>query len=157
MAGTALSASVGSGCANQAADVGLVQIFLNVMRGIQKKPLLKVDGVCGAPTIAAIREFQAQFTGHADGRVDPNGRTLRTLIFSYMAVMRLGVDIYPFPPSFGRLAMEERPDGVALGRFLRDGLNDLERGIASLLKARPGASPGAGPNQPSSPGAIDVS
>jgi hypothetical protein len=57
--GSVLSASVGAGGANQAPDVGLVQILLNVMRGMQDKTLLAVDGIPGPLTIAAIREFQS--------------------------------------------------------------------------------------------------
>jgi peptidoglycan hydrolase-like protein with peptidoglycan-binding domain len=111
-----------------------VQILLNVFRGLQEKPLLSVDGVAGPLTIGAIREFQEKFTSAADGRVDPNGPTLRLLVYAYITTMRLGAyRMRKFPPTWTRLAMEERVPPVFLGDVIRTGLTDLKTGITPLL------------------------
>jgi peptidoglycan hydrolase-like protein with peptidoglycan-binding domain len=140
--GSVLSASVGAGGANQAPDVGLVQILLNVMRGMQDKTLLAVDGIPGPLTIAAIREFQTEFAPTIDGRVDPGGRTLHLLIYSYISIIRLGVKgLGTFPPSFGTLPFEERIDAGELGDVLRNALLDIKRGITPMLRAGPAPAP----------------
>jgi len=71
-----LGGSVGAGGKNDAADVTLVQQLL-LERGEDPGP---VDGDCGPRTIAAIRAFQGRFLARPDGRVDPNGRTIRELL-----------------------------------------------------------------------------
>lgn len=149
MAGpSVLSASVGAGGGNAAGDVGLVQILLNVMRGLQKKPLLAVDGVAGPLTIAAIKDFQTQFSSSVDGRIDPTGPTIRRLIFAYITTMRIGVDsMKPFPPSFAVLAAQERPSAASLGEALRIGLTGIKQGITPFLKAT-AAPPRPKPSQP---------
>lgn len=137
-----LSGSVGEGGANRSPDVGLVQILLNVMRGMQSKVLLPVDGSCGPRTVAAIREFQKEFAPATDGRVDPGGATLRLLIYSYITIMRMGVyGLGQFPPWFGHLTFNAQPETRELGMMLRDGLNDIKRGITPLLKGASGSSP----------------
>lgn len=76
-----ISRAVGRGVANpNRDDVKLVQQLLNQHR----KPPLRQIAVNGSPdqeTIAAIEEFQARVVKMArpDGRVDPNGATLRKL------------------------------------------------------------------------------
>jgi hypothetical protein len=64
-------------------DVTVVQELLNRVPQTSGGPPVKlqVDGVCGPMTRDAIQKFQMrQFGfGGADGRVDPNGRTLAKL------------------------------------------------------------------------------
>lgn len=65
--------SVGKGGANRAADVHLVQKWLNQvsdLSGGPEKPLAE-DGRIGAKTIAAISRFQNTQLGFSDGRIDP--------------------------------------------------------------------------------------
>lgn len=145
-----LSAAVGAGGGNQPNDVGLVQILLNVMRGVQRKSLLQVDGIAGPRTIEAIKEFQSQFGRRADGRVDPSGPTLRLLIYAYISVMRLGVcRMSPFPPAFSELAGRDRPHPSAIGDLLAMGLSDLRRGLTPFLKSRaPGQKQQPAPQEP---------
>lgn len=73
-----ISAPVGAGSKskNKKEDVEAVQKGLN-----QFNYNLKVDGDCGAKTIAAIRDFQTKHLGNSnpDGRVDPGGRTWTAL------------------------------------------------------------------------------
>lgn len=70
-----ISASVGASGQNRHADVSIVQRLL-VRNGVNPGP---VDGRCGPNTVRAIIEFQSRFTARPDGRVDPNGTTLRHL------------------------------------------------------------------------------
>jgi hypothetical protein len=79
-----ITASVGrAGGANFPNDVKVVQQLLNNVPENAGGPHVKlqVDGVCGPMTKDAIQKFQVrQFGwGGADGRVDPNGRTLAKL------------------------------------------------------------------------------
>lgn len=144
-----LSGSVGSGGVNQRSDVGLVQILLNVMRGMQNKSLLMVDGICGPLTLAAIREFQTEFASTTDGRVDPHGPTLHLLIYSYMTILRLGAKgLTKFPASFGTLVFEERIDAKELGEVIREALTDIKRGITPMLR---GGGPAPKPPTPPAP------
>jgi peptidoglycan hydrolase-like protein with peptidoglycan-binding domain len=73
--------SVGRGGTNDPQDVGIVQKLLNYVgqwQGIPEEPL-KVDGIVGPKTLAAILAFQKRFCKVADGRVDANKQTIRTL------------------------------------------------------------------------------
>ena len=72
--------SVGKQGVNHALDVKTVQAQLNAQAPATRTKLV-VDGKCGAKTIAAISDFQKVVLGliQPDGRVDPNGRTLRAL------------------------------------------------------------------------------
>lgn len=74
--GISISASVGRGGDNLEADVRLVQQSLNEL--IPEKPL-KVDGKCGAKTIAKIEQFQRGFMPKPDGRIDPGGQSIKRL------------------------------------------------------------------------------
>ena len=70
-----INGSVGSGGDNGADDVRIVQDLLNRAAGAG----LDVDGDCGPRTVGAITEYQKGFTARPDGRVDPEGLTLRKL------------------------------------------------------------------------------
>jgi len=75
-----ISGSVGSGGLNRRADVLAVQKLINANLPIPLAPL-EEDGVCGPKTIFAIGEYQRRNLqmNPADGRVDPNGATFRSL------------------------------------------------------------------------------
>jgi peptidoglycan hydrolase-like protein with peptidoglycan-binding domain len=70
--------SVGEKGKNNHADVRLVQRLLNDYIDDPTR-LLKVDGIVGPKTLAAIRDFQTNATGVVDGRVDPNGPAIKKL------------------------------------------------------------------------------
>ena len=70
-----IDGSVGAGGQNRGADVRVVQDLLNRGAGAR----LEVDGECGSLTTSAITEYQKGFTRRPDGRVDPDGLTLRKL------------------------------------------------------------------------------
>ncbi len=76
-----ISGSVGINGKNAKADVLTVQTLLNQARGKTGGPPAPIgtDGVFGPETAGAINRFQSRNFGWADGRVDPNGRTLTTL------------------------------------------------------------------------------
>lgn len=79
-----ISASVGNGGANRKADVEAIQQALNSISPIAGGPTvkLKVDGIVGPKTIAAILNFQKANLGLTqDGKVDVNGSTLQRINF----------------------------------------------------------------------------
>jgi len=72
-----IEASVGVGCANQPADVKIVQILLNMH---EANPALATDGFYGNNTITAIKTFQAaKGQSQPSGRVDVGDATVRLL------------------------------------------------------------------------------
>jgi hypothetical protein len=75
-----ISASVGRNGVNRRNDVSTVQQLINNRLPIPLRPLI-VDGRCGPLTIGAIEEIQRRSLrmNPPDGRVDPNGATLRAL------------------------------------------------------------------------------
>lgn len=70
-----INGPVGAGGMNGADDVRVVQDLLN--RGSSAG--LDVDGDCGPLTVDAITGYQKGFVRRPDGRVDPEGLTLRKL------------------------------------------------------------------------------
>ncbi len=74
--GVTITGSVGRGGDNRKADTRKIQKTLNE---IYPATLLEVDGQCGSKTIRRIERFQRRFTQKPDGRVDPDGRTLKRL------------------------------------------------------------------------------
>lgn len=80
-AGTGLiTASVGARGVNRRGEVILVQHVFN--RASVGMPALEEDDLIGPVTIGRIREYQTRVLGFAepDGLVDPDGRTLRSLL-----------------------------------------------------------------------------
>jgi hypothetical protein len=78
-----ISRNVGRAAANRHDDVVTVQELLNRVPSSEggPQPKLKVDGLCGPKTKAAIQKFQLHHFGWsgADGRVDPGQRTITKL------------------------------------------------------------------------------
>jgi len=77
---TRIFASVGRNAVNRRDDILTVQQLINDHLPTPLRPL-EVDGKCGPLTIGAIEEIQRRFLhmNPPDGRVDPNGATLRIL------------------------------------------------------------------------------
>lgn len=71
--------SVGAGGSNLANDTRHVQAALDIWSVADKVPSVVVDGIVGPRTIAAIRNFQSRKSLFSDGRVDPNGPTIKRL------------------------------------------------------------------------------
>jgi len=74
--------SVGRNGVNRWEDVRTVQILINLnMEKLASPGPLAENGLIGSRTIGAVEGFQRRVVGLAnpDGRVDPNGRTLRGL------------------------------------------------------------------------------
>ena len=71
-----ITSSVGKSGVNNKIDVKKVQRALNII--FPSLPL-DVDGLCGPKTIRRIIRFQKRFMTNPDGRVDPNGRTLKKI------------------------------------------------------------------------------
>lgn len=78
-----ISGSVGRASANRQSDVATVQELLNQVSQSEggPQPKLKVDGLCGPKTSAAIQKFQLHHFGWsgADGRVEPGHQTIAKL------------------------------------------------------------------------------
>lgn len=93
-----ITKSVGKSGANEKKDVLFVQTSLNAHTKFHKASItpLKQDGLCGPQTIAGIRTFQKDYVGmiRPDGRVDPNGKTLRYLTM-YLAPASLKAENKP--------------------------------------------------------------
>jgi hypothetical protein len=76
-----ISASVGLGGGNAKADVTIIQQFLNSLSTLEGGPamILAEDGICGPKTRAAISKYQTFALGWSDGRIDPQGKTIKAL------------------------------------------------------------------------------
>jgi peptidoglycan hydrolase-like protein with peptidoglycan-binding domain len=74
-----LRTSVGEGGVNRSKDVKYVQFLLCDWRYCEGGVGIVVDGIVGPKTKAEIRAFQSKFTSVADGRVDPNGPSIKAL------------------------------------------------------------------------------
>ncbi len=76
-----INKSVGLQVSNYHEDVKKVQILLNQNRHLSGYPAIEDDSVVGSVTITAIKTFQREVTrfSNPDGRVDPNGKTIKAL------------------------------------------------------------------------------
>jgi peptidoglycan hydrolase-like protein with peptidoglycan-binding domain len=83
-----ISKSVGKGGNNIKKDVRYVQALLNYWRQQNGRPEIKVDGLIGPKTIGAIEDFQRIKTGIVDGRVDPNGPSIKALEAAFESYTR---------------------------------------------------------------------
>lgn len=82
--------AVGHGARNARSDVRLVQHLLNRHR-TPRGALLKIDGIVGPRTMAAIRGFQANVVHllPVDGRIDPGGPSFTALTTAPHSVTNL--------------------------------------------------------------------
>jgi peptidoglycan hydrolase-like protein with peptidoglycan-binding domain len=89
--------SVGRNGVNQKADTLLVQAALNAVPQAAGGPAmpLAADGIVGPLTCAAIRQFQQRwFSGASvDGRVDPDGQSIRKLNELGSTIIRNGTGV----------------------------------------------------------------
>jgi peptidoglycan hydrolase-like protein with peptidoglycan-binding domain len=62
-------------------DIMTVQRLLNALLPAEGGPdlVLAEDGICGPKTQAAINKYQKFAVGFVDGRIDPQGKTIRAL------------------------------------------------------------------------------
>lgn len=74
-----VTGSVGEKGRNIQRDVRCVQELLNVWLEKQVRTLLRVDGIAGPKTIAAIKDFQRFNNFFVDGRIDPDAHTIQAL------------------------------------------------------------------------------
>ena len=86
-----LTNSVGQGGINRKEDVFLVQRLLNDAIGATGQPLLKIDGLAGPKTVAAIKRRQQSAGTPMDGRVDPHGPTFKKLVNDFVQHLASGV------------------------------------------------------------------
>ncbi len=79
-----ISASVGLKGINHSIDVTFIQKLLNAQKIPGETIPLKVDGKIGQKTISRIKVFQKKILHmiKPDGRIDPNGRTIKKLLAS---------------------------------------------------------------------------
>lgn len=100
-----IRSSVGRSGRNTRRDTEIVQTLLNNhLTSIGRKHPLAEDGRAGDKTINAIVRFQQRVVGthQPDGRVDPNGRTIRALNEEPITLVELpqdGTDYYSYAPS----------------------------------------------------------
>jgi peptidoglycan hydrolase-like protein with peptidoglycan-binding domain len=85
--------SVGEGGSNQTADVRIVQRLLNDWLSSANQTELKVDGLAGPKTTAAIVAFQKANIGVADGKVDPGRRTINLLFNQHLSRLLKSIDV----------------------------------------------------------------
>jgi peptidoglycan hydrolase-like protein with peptidoglycan-binding domain len=122
-----IKSSVGFGGTNDPSSVMTVQYLLNCVPAAHggASPELVVDGIIGPKTIGAIRGFQNTWFGHADGRVDPGGKTLHTLqphdplpnhAVTPTDVVKVPAPPAPFTTSASYRAAYKTPGGGAPGK-----------------------------------------
>lgn len=118
---TGVTKSVGKAGANEKSDVLFVQSSLNAYTKFHKASItqLKEDGLCGLKTINAINVFQRDYVGmhKPDGRIDPNGRTLRYLTM-YLS-------------SGNPTAKNKTPQLISASPILLSGINDIHVSYSS--------------------------
>jgi peptidoglycan hydrolase-like protein with peptidoglycan-binding domain len=75
-------ASVGEGGRNQPTDVTLIQQLLTIVAQFPGEDIGpgEINGQCNDRTKRAIRTFQKRLFPAPDGRIDPGGRTMQSLI-----------------------------------------------------------------------------
>lgn len=113
-----LSASVGRGGTNRAADVTLVQNLL-IARGFTS--VGSADGICGDLTVGAIVEYQRGFMRAPDGVVDPGGNTWRHLSASFTGTGESA----PEAAGSSLTRAVRRPDPGSINRGLSSAGNDF--------------------------------
>lgn len=109
-----ISQAVSQSRPSRADDVKVVQQLLNAVPTAAGGPAqrLDVDGICGPKTNAAIVSYQNKNLGWNDGRVDPNGPTIKSL-------MKFVVDSPTVP--YGPVSPEQQANGSSGGSNAVDG------------------------------------
>jgi len=86
-----MKSSVGAGGRNVKADVQYVQFLLSDVLAQGNGKGLAIDGIVGPKTQAAINKFQQTTMGFADGRVDPDGPTIKRLQALHFNALVVGI------------------------------------------------------------------
>ncbi len=105
---TVIARSVGDGGANVVADVRTIQSALNDLAAESGRPNppLKVDGIVGPKTLAAIKAFQQTHVRVVDLRIDPGGATLAAL----NAELGAGAPVVAQGITGGRVQASRKPE-----------------------------------------------
>jgi peptidoglycan hydrolase-like protein with peptidoglycan-binding domain len=88
---TMLSGSVGRGGTNRSVDVAIVQRLLNGGRVRARLPTIEIDGIAGPETQQAIVDFEQKLRIGTDGRIDPDGPSIKALLAQHFAQVRSGL------------------------------------------------------------------
>lgn len=115
-----LQCSVGPGGQNSPVEVKIVQHLLNDWLSRNAVPMLKVDGRVGPKTIGAISEFQKRNRlAIVDGRVNPNGPTIKKLVemqfsgvYKDISSSPLAVDLLRFVRSDPSTTFDSKDMGI---------------------------------------------
>jgi peptidoglycan hydrolase-like protein with peptidoglycan-binding domain len=132
--GISIFQSVGQGGLNRRDDVIAVQRHLNLVIGQLGLRPLAVDGAAGRNTIAAIIEFQRRIAklSMADGRIDPNGRTLKALNSVGAAVGPAPAPGGLAPGSPATVTVTYKTDVPAAARIVSNyGMKVIERAVSA--------------------------
>jgi peptidoglycan hydrolase-like protein with peptidoglycan-binding domain len=119
-----ISAGVGFGAINQAGDTRLVQRLLNDVRAREGDQQLAVDGIAGPKTAAAIKQYQSGHGLVADGRIDPDGPTLKQLLKAHLDSLQAGL-IMPYIAR-GTLGAIPPPDNDLVSSTLRSYIDSMK-------------------------------
>lgn len=104
--------SVGRGGANRFHDVAAVQTLLNdCLHLIAPLPEIDPNGLVGEDTVVAIEEYQRRVLGASepDGRVDPGGRTLLSLVANRRETPVPGMETPTGAVPSSRFPLDARP------------------------------------------------
>jgi len=99
--------SVGEGGNNEEKDVRVVQRLLNDWLASTSRPLLKVDGIVGPKTTAAIVAFQRANIGIDDGKIDVGRRTINLLFNQHLSRILKAIDVSSIGDYFDKSEMAE--------------------------------------------------
>lgn len=140
-----LGSSVGRGGVNGSGDVKYIQALLSSWLATQKQGPLAVDGICGRLTQTAIDDFQ-RLSSRADGRIDPQGPTLRELELAHGSHLVAQVKNLSYLATSGQRLSREPPVFIDSSAMFWRYLDTLRQSFGPLLPAKtPAARPQAGP------------
>ena len=127
-----ITASVGAGGVNRRADVLHVQAAIVIRARQDRVEVIKIDGIVGPKTIAAITDYQRRKALIVDGRVDTGGPTIRLLEDGLIATaaVQIGAEI---------AAILNRARHAVLHDAVSAGMKEAYRralGIALALRGR---------------------
>lgn len=139
-----ISHSVGSGGENTLGDVYYVQLLLSDCRCRLALSPIAVDGVAGPKTIEAIRDFQQKSGLTADGRVDPNGATLKAIETMHL----VGICNNTYSDSYRKYAKPGPTDVHIRQKLFQPYLKKLRDGMGYTHTAK--HTPPSNPSSPQS-------
>lgn len=135
-----ISASVGKGGKNVAADVATVQLLL-IAAGAQ----LTVTGNADAATLEAIYWYQLNWTAYPDSKVDPGGKTWKNLAAKTMKIVEKFVQLPQSGTGFYSYASSSKqygtPKCIATAKAVALAVNaklSVNIGIGEMSQQNPG-------------------